>query len=908
MADFFRNVLTASFHGSILILAVLVLRLILRKTPKKFICYLWMLAGLRLLIPIPLQSSFSLQPPSISIPIPTRLSGILGIFWIVVAAIIASYSLLSYLHLRRQVADAVKVPGGWESDKIETAFVLGFVKPKIYIPAGMSGQARQQILAHERTHLDKGDHWIKVIGFLALALHWFNPLVWVSYILLCKDMEMACDERVVQFMELEERKAYATALLQCSTNQVHYAACPVAFGEVSVKYRIKSALHYKKPGFWISLLGVLAIVFAAVCLFTSPTETVEVPVDSQKPLMESSHQDPADFTPAQAPTLDPNPDWGVTVYMDASSTTGGTLVYAVEERFAAASDTITMENGLLDRWNGSQWEPMPTLSGKAALFERHSIGFAQSRDYPVAYFEEEVNWSLYYGALPAGDYRITQTISSDTDSAVFQTAFHIYREQLPTEEEAALERCTKALDTLYKSSSYSVVLSETNPAGGVSPVQRITKDGIRARTDFYLGEYCTSSYREDDNAYITQGWQTPFRLDQNRQFLFPEEQSVIGQEEITFCSVWADYQGIAYRGKDTFGFFADGTLKSIERLVETVDGTGNVTARDVIRLDAENPLEFSSFEHIMELGSYEVEDTFTAQSNSPWGVFFRVDDDLLTPSSGEVWLGTDAVGVSNYTTDGTYWLEKKMGSRWQRLGGEKEEASWGEDTIRLQSRTTVFTIDWTDTYGRLDAGVYRMGKHFYNGSESIIQYAEFAIYPTGGIFGEGGEDAIARVDGAIARLQAGNYRVEKHTSSVWDYCPDTQMTEVIWKYGDTMVEDFYNKAGSYSHSWVGHPGDSLYGTWFKRSWSSGDYDCIYFAEGYSVISDREIRFAQSYSQTSSDNPVTLYTYRFDENGNLTDILYERCGGLWNGFVTHYVITDTPESEIKAWVEEQQAQQ
>ena len=303
-----------------------------------------------------------------------------------------------------------------------------------------------------------------------------------------------------------------------------------------------------------------------------------------------------------------------------------------------------------------------------------------------------------------------------------------------------------------------------------------------------------------------------------------------------------------------------------------------------------------------------MEDTFTAQSNSPWGVFFRVDDDLLTPSSGEVWLGTDAVGVSNYTTDGTYWLEKKVGSRWQRLGGEKEEASWGEDTIRLQSRTTVFTIDWTDTYGRLDAGVYRMGKHFYNGSESIIQYAEFAIYPTGGIFGEGGEDAIARVDGAIARLQAGNYRVEKHTSSVWDYCPDTQMTEVIWKYGDTMVEDFYNKAGSYSHSWVGHPGDSLYGTWFKRSWSSGDYDCIYFAEGYSVISDREIRFGQSYSQTSSDNPVTLYTYRFDENGNLTDILYERCGGLWNGFVTHYVITDTPESEIKAWVEEQQAQQ
>ena len=134
----------------------------------------------------------------------------------------------------------------------------------------MSSQSRRYILAHERTHLDKGDHWIKMIGFLALALHWFNPLVWVAYICLCKDIEMACDQRVVQFMEVAERKSYSAALLSCSSRRFHLAASPVAFGEVNVKKRIISVLNYKKPSFWISLLGVLAFFFVAICFLTSP--------------------------------------------------------------------------------------------------------------------------------------------------------------------------------------------------------------------------------------------------------------------------------------------------------------------------------------------------------------------------------------------------------------------------------------------------------------------------------------------------------------------------------------------------------------------------------------------------------------------------------------------------------------
>ena len=271
MAQFLNDLLTASIHGSVVILAVILLRLVLRKTPKKYICLLWLLAGIRLLMPIEIRSDLSLQP-EFALPLGGDLPGLLPWIWGIVAVCFGIYSLASYLKLKNRVREAVRIRGGWESDRIDTAFILGFIKPRIYIPMGMNAQSQKHILEHERTHLDKGDHWIKMIGFLALALHWFNPLVWAAYILLCKDIEMACDERVVQFMELEERKSYSAALIACSSRQLHFSANPVAFGEVSVKQRILSVLNYKKPSFWAGVLGVVAFFFVAVCLVTSPVD------------------------------------------------------------------------------------------------------------------------------------------------------------------------------------------------------------------------------------------------------------------------------------------------------------------------------------------------------------------------------------------------------------------------------------------------------------------------------------------------------------------------------------------------------------------------------------------------------------------------------------------------------------
>ena len=327
MESLFSNILTASFHGSIVILVVILLRVLLRKAPRKFICFLWLLAGLRLLMPFEIQSSLSLQPmpevaqvqqwqaPAESEPAPRETSpaplaqktqlpqtsenpislvttakptaerpkpalnwkGLIPYVWLGIAACFGFYTIYAYLSLKYKVREAVKIRGGWECEGIETAFILGFIRPKIYIPMGLSPTVRKHILAHERTHLEKGDHWFKMVGFIALALHWFNPLVWAAYILLCKDIELACDERVVQFMELEERKSYSAALLSCSTSRAHYAACPVAFGEVSVKDRIKTVLNYRRPSFWVSLLAVAAILFVAVCLLTNPEKEPDTP-------------------------------------------------------------------------------------------------------------------------------------------------------------------------------------------------------------------------------------------------------------------------------------------------------------------------------------------------------------------------------------------------------------------------------------------------------------------------------------------------------------------------------------------------------------------------------------------------------------------------------------------------------
>ena len=876
MRALFSNLLTASVSGSIVILAVLVLRLVLRKTPKKFICILWMVAGLRLLLPVPLQSRFSLQPPTIRLPQSETLQTYLVPLWCIVAVSLLCASLISYAHLRRQVKDARKIRGGWECEGLETAFVLGFLKPKIYIPAGVSDNTRQQILAHERTHLDKGDHWIKLIGFLALVLHWFNPLVWVSYILLCKDIEMACDQRVVQFMDLPERKAYSAALLDCSTHKVHYAACPVAFGEVSVKYRIKSVLSYKKPAFWISLLGVLAIAFVAVCLGTNPVEKQE---DPEAALVQSSQEDPADFSPAAQPQYPENPDWGITLSVEDLTVTGGKLILKIAPEFCRTRDTIKVSGSHLERWNGSSWEIVPVLAGNAELYPETNYGFSLGQDTTQSTYRD-LDWSLTYGALSAGDYLIAMNISGEGLSGSFCVPFRIYREALPSAQEEALTRCTNTINALNSKRAISLLRGEKNAFNDdVSPTARITKDGQRYRLDYYAGEYLASSMQTDYNfADRMKDMLNDFLPDENRKILFPEGESCIDAQQIRFRSAWADSSGTTYQGTDTYRFDETGNLTRVDRLVQ--DGIGTVLSHDYLEVLSQD--YGVCVNYIADCASLDYADSFSTGADSPWNIFLRVDDDLLLPTGGEIMVSWQGVGRGSYTMDDRYWLEKKT--------------SDGTVLQPLSSMSQIFSLDWSSTYGALDSGVYRLGTRFYSGSESIIQYAQFAIGPTGGIHGAGAEEAMARVDAAIAKLKTASYHVKK-TEGYPEHGELVQSEEIL-QYGGDLAVAIYNE-GTYSHCFVESGDDRLWDGWYNYSYYPGPYDSFYFPEGQSVISDNEITFLYSSSQASEDNPLTRCTYRFDKQGNITEI--EREGFGWGAYVVRYTFLDTPESEIQQTV-------
>lgn len=313
MGAMFIDFLNISITASYIIVAVILLRLIFRKIPKKFFCILWAIAGIRLVIPFSIESVFSLIPSAETVPqdivfsqnpaiqsgIPVLnstvntiisdtfapdvtasanplqiITEIASVLWIVGIIAILIYGIISYIRVKKTVTGAVLLKDNiWQSENVVSPFILGVFKPKIYVPFGMDGETADYVIAHENAHLKRRDHWIKPLGFLILAVYWFNPLVWVAYILLCKDIEIACDEKVVSQMNDNQRKEYATALLECAVNRRRIAACPLAFGETGLKERVKGVMNYKKPAFWVIILAVAACIVAAVCFLTNPETT-----------------------------------------------------------------------------------------------------------------------------------------------------------------------------------------------------------------------------------------------------------------------------------------------------------------------------------------------------------------------------------------------------------------------------------------------------------------------------------------------------------------------------------------------------------------------------------------------------------------------------------------------------------
>ena len=313
MNELFLKIINMSISASWFVLAVLILRFVLKKAPKWVNVLLWGIVAVRLAFPFSIESAFSLIPsaetisPSIMMDtVPSVQTGvpainnvinpvigsslapapgasanplqiwipILSMIWVAGVAILLVYTAVSYWRLRRKVSKAVILRDNiFQSENVASPFVLGIIKPRIYLPFNMNGQDLEHVVAHEQAHIRRKDHWWKPLGFLLLTIHWFNPLMWLAYVLLCRDIELACDEKVIKELDNEQRADYAQALVVCSVNRRMIAACPLAFGEIGVKDCVKSVMNYKKPEFWIIFLAVIACVIVAVCFLTNPAGT-----------------------------------------------------------------------------------------------------------------------------------------------------------------------------------------------------------------------------------------------------------------------------------------------------------------------------------------------------------------------------------------------------------------------------------------------------------------------------------------------------------------------------------------------------------------------------------------------------------------------------------------------------------
>lgn len=312
MTSIFLKFVNMSIAASWLVLAVVMLRLLLKKAPKWSNMVLWGIVGLRLLVPFSIESAFSLIPspkpfrpemmyaqnPIIHSGIPAVdnlvnpvltdsfspdpaasatplqiLIPIAAVIWMIGIALLFLYAAISCFRLHKRMKTAVLLRNPiYQSEHVTSPFVLGLLHPRIYLPFQMTDKDMFYVIAHEQAHIKRLDHWIKPLGFLLLSLYWFNPVIWVAYILFCKDIELACDERVIKELGNTQRADYTQALLTCSVPRRVITVCPLAFGETSVKERIKHVLNYKKPALWIVVAALLSCAVTAVCFLTSPKD------------------------------------------------------------------------------------------------------------------------------------------------------------------------------------------------------------------------------------------------------------------------------------------------------------------------------------------------------------------------------------------------------------------------------------------------------------------------------------------------------------------------------------------------------------------------------------------------------------------------------------------------------------
>lgn len=432
MTAVFIKLLNMSITASWLVLAVILLRLLLKKAPKWIMGVLWGFVALRLVCPFSFESLFSLIPstetinitqnsyhPSVDtgfniidnnindylgghyyegVTVPANLTDnittILGVIWIVGIFAMLLYAIISFVRIRRKVQEAVVTEENiWECDHISTPFILGIIHPRIYLPSAMAESDKKYVISHEQAHLKRKDHIWKPFGFLLLSIYWFNPVLWLAYILLCKDIELACDEKVLKQYGSEIKKQYSDALINCSVPRRTISACPLAFGEVGVKERVKNVLSYKKPTFWIIITAVGICIVTALCLLTNPkTKTASTDFGTIKVLDVGTDRDDVNIE-----VIDFKADNGtlkLTVRWNNNST--NTLNYG-EPFVIYKKDTSWTEIETNTSWNMLAYPVQPSM---------YSVAMNLEKEYPL---------TNYYNFTGSGTYRFSTSYFFEND-------------------------------------------------------------------------------------------------------------------------------------------------------------------------------------------------------------------------------------------------------------------------------------------------------------------------------------------------------------------------------------------------------------------------------------------------------------------------------------------------------------
>ncbi len=727
----FSNILNISISAGWLVLAVLVLRTFFRKAPKWVNVCLWGLVAIRLILPVSIESPFSLIPSAQTIPRDIMISQgerlhqqarldvitnpiyqmevtadiaptidrlqitmtMFTILWLAGIAVLLIYTAVTYWHLRRKTSTAVILEDNiFQSEYVGSPFVLGMLKPKIYLPYNLGDTERNHVIAHERAHIRRRDHWWKPLGFALLTLHWFNPLMWVAYILFCRDIELACDEKVIEELSNEERADYTQALVACSVTRKVIAACPLAFGEVGVKERVKSVMNYKKPTFWIILAAVVACVVTAVCFLTNPKDS--------------------------------NANVGVTYYYGtvtawdaADSEEGGTYISLKSDNGNALLFWADEMNTTSEAMMGRHVMVRARFDESSGLRIATSISitdntWAYTADEAIENAILDMNWSSRYeGKLQCADFVVLAN-EAGGPAAMNEIDTEIYY-------------------GLALHQVFTVKNGELVEEGG-SHIPTVLTFAIDDSGRYLLTEY----WQPRDGSYNTSDIKEKFPA-----FVWPDTQKYITEQKERNIAKASEYFGLTVAIEDgyvhegaTYRYRLELTGKFPNSDVETTfvvltnrkDLTFDMVVKSMVSSNSEDAELAGDYVLLTQPQDWGI--TLSARNVGPTGLT------LVCTQAGGSFRGKEGPFLTsiNLLTGGYFWVEKLVDGVWTDLP-VPEDLSWTTEGYVIPIHDSVqWNVNWSGIYGSLEAGRYRIGKTVSftqapGESESQVYYAEFTI-------------------------------------------------------------------------------------------------------------------------------------------------------------------------------------